>query len=68
MLDEGMRWSSVDMPMEKASEAVGLGGNGDGQRRTAGKGDDSSADKMAGERGDYGGEAGGYGGRQEYGK
>ena len=63
-----MRRSSVNMAMEKASGAVGLGGNGDGRRRAAGKGDDSSADKMAGERGGYGGEAGGYGGRQEYGK
>ena len=68
MLDEGMRWSSVDMPLEKASEAVGLGGNGDGQRRTAGMGDDSPVDETAGERGEYGREAGGYGGRQEYGK
>ena len=31
-------------------------------------GDDSPVDKTAGERGEYGREAGGYGGRQEYGK
>ena len=55
-------------PWIQLIQAHALGGNGDGQRRTAGMGDDSPVDETAGERGEYGREAGGYGGRQEYGK